>query len=69
MARNQCPHCGGVDVLDLREILYSPSGDYFRCRSCSCWWLVPKDETEPATPIVLGTPNASAQKKTERADA
>ena len=62
MARNECPQCGGVDVLDLREILYSARGDYFRCRCCGCWWLVTKDEVEPATCVVLGNPNASELK-------
>jgi hypothetical protein len=57
-ARTTCPECngGGPNVVDLADLLYSPRFDYFRCRACGCWWMVPKDADEPATRIVLGNP-------------
>src|SRR5262245_30236368 len=58
LARTECPDCGGANVLDLADILYSPRVDYFRCRTCNCWWMVPKHADEPATRIVLGTPGS-----------
>jgi hypothetical protein len=60
-ARTTCPECGGngPNVVDLADLLYSPRVDYFRCRACGCWWMVPKDADEPAKRIVLGNPNAS----------
>jgi hypothetical protein len=60
-ARTTCPECGGngPDVVDLADLLYSPRVDYFKCRACGCWWMVPKDADEPATRIVLGNPTAS----------
>ena len=56
-----CPECRaeGPNVVDLADLLYAPSVDYFRCRACGCWWMVRKDADEPATRIVLGNPNAS----------
>jgi Pyruvate/2-oxoacid:ferredoxin oxidoreductase delta subunit len=60
-ARTTCPECDryGPNVVDLADLLYSPRVDYFRCRACGCWWMVPKNADEPATRIVLGNPNAS----------
>jgi hypothetical protein len=61
-ARTTCPECDGdgPNVVDLADLLYSPRVDYFKCRACGCWWMVPKDADEPATRIVLGNPNAAS---------
>jgi hypothetical protein len=40
--------------VDLQDVLYSSRVDFFRCRACLCWWMVPKGADEPATRIVLG---------------
>jgi hypothetical protein len=55
-ARTTCPECGGKgpNVVDLADLLYSPRVDYFRCRACGCWWMVPKDADEPAKRICSG---------------
>jgi hypothetical protein len=54
-ARTQCPGCESTTaVVDLADLLYSPRVDYFRCRSCGCWWFVPKGEEGPATRAVFG---------------
>jgi hypothetical protein len=57
-ARTECPECDGPDVVDLADLLYSPTVDYFRCRVCGCWWMVPKGADEPATRVILGNPNS-----------
>jgi hypothetical protein len=64
-ARTQCPDCGGVgpNVVDLVDLLYSPRVDYFRCRACGCWWLIPKGEDGPATRAVFGKPAAAMSLK------
>ena len=62
-ARTRCPECNGVDVVDLADILYSPRVEFFRCRACVCWWMVPKGEDGPATRIVLGDPKRSENKQ------
>jgi hypothetical protein len=49
--------------VDVGDQLRSPRVDYFRCRACTCWWMVPKGADEPATRIVFGKPNASVNKK------
>ena len=62
-ARIICPECDASSVVDLQDILYSSRVDFFRCRACLCWWMVPKGADEPATRIVLGeTASASSQK-------
>jgi hypothetical protein len=53
-ARTQCPECDASSIVDLQDILYSSRVDFFRCRACLCWWMVPKGVDEPATRIVLG---------------
>jgi len=54
-ARTQCPACqDDAHIVDLRDLLYSPQVDYFRCRACGCWWIVSKGEDWPATRLVLG---------------
>jgi hypothetical protein len=60
-ARTTCPECGGngPNVVDLADLLFSPQSDYFRCRACGGWWMVPKHADGPAMRIVLGNPNAS----------
>jgi hypothetical protein len=58
-ARTECPECRGHSIVDLADLLYAPRVDYFRCRECFCWWMVPKNADEPATRIVLGNPNFS----------
>ena len=62
-ARTLCPECDAPDVVDLADLLYSASADYFRCRSCGCWWMVPKGANEPATRIILGNPNSTVNAK------
>jgi hypothetical protein len=62
-ARTQCPECSGPDVVDLRDDFYSLNVDYFRCRSCRCWWMVPKGVDEPATRILFGDARSSADTK------
>jgi hypothetical protein len=59
--RTTCPDCGGSPVVDLADLLYSPRADYFRCRACGCWWLIPKGADEPATRIIFGNTNARAE--------
>ena len=59
-ARKQCPECHDPAVVDLQDLLYSPRVDYFRCRSCGCWWLVPKGDDGPATRATFGNKEISA---------
>jgi hypothetical protein len=60
-ARSQCPECDGHDVVDLSDVLWSRHVDFFRCRACFCWWMVPKDQDEPATRVILGNPNTATK--------
>ena len=53
-ARTHCPACNDVDVVDLAGILYSPRVDFFRCGTCFCSWVVPKNDDGPATQVVVG---------------
>jgi hypothetical protein len=46
-------------VVDLADVVFSPWVDYFRCRACGCWWLLPKHANDPASRIVLVNPNSS----------
>jgi hypothetical protein len=46
--------------VDLADILYSPTVDYFRCEGCGCWWTVPKGVDDPGMLTVYGNPNSSA---------
>ena len=62
-ARAQCPECDADDVVDLQDILYSSRVDFFRCRACLCWWMVPKDADEPATRVVLPDPTVASAKR------
>jgi hypothetical protein len=62
-ARTECPECDGDAVVDLSDLLYSPRADYFRCRACGCWWMVPKHADEPATRVVLGNAVSSMNSK------
>ena len=62
-ARTACPECDGLNVVDLADLLYSARVDYFRCRSCGCWWMVPKGANEPATRVVLGNPTFLVNQK------
>jgi hypothetical protein len=50
MARTTCPDCDahGSNVVDLADLLFSAEADYFRCRACSCWWMVPKGADGPS---------------------
>jgi DNA-directed RNA polymerase subunit RPC12/RpoP len=58
-ARTRCPEChSSTSVVDLADLLHSPTSDYFRCRECGSWWIVPKGTDEPATALVLGSPAA-----------
>ena len=59
-ARLECPECHSQNVFDLRNFLRSPRYDYFRCRECNCWWMLPSGEAQPATRIILGTSTSSA---------
>jgi hypothetical protein len=62
-ARAHCPDCLDSNVMGPSEFLYSRSVDYFLCRTCGCWWMVPKGKDQPATRIVLGKPDDSANSK------
>ena len=62
-ARTRCPECHGPAVVDLAALLYSPRVDYFLCRECGCWWLVPKGADGPATRAVFGNEDAAAESK------
>jgi len=62
-ARTQCPECLGPCVVDLADLLYSPTVDYFRCRACGCWWIVPKGTDDPDTRMVYGNPYSLASSK------
>lgn len=64
-ARTHCPDCKdhGGNVVDLANLLRSERVDYFRCRACGCWWIVPKGAHGPATRAVFGSPEASAKAK------
>ena len=57
-ARTECPQCSSLDVVDLRDLLFSRTANFFRCRSCGCWWVVSKDDRNPATRTIVGNPNA-----------
>ena len=53
-ARTQCPECGGPNILELQQFnRTSSTSDYFRCRSCGCWWPYPAFS---AFAIELGLP-------------
>jgi hypothetical protein len=54
-ARTTCPDCNadGFNVVDLADLLFSAEADYFRCRACGCWWMVPKGADGPAMPIAV----------------
>ena len=62
-ARTRCPECDSVDVVDLADIVYSFRVDFFRCRACVCWWMVPKGKNGPATRVVFGDPKRSENKQ------
>ena len=59
-ARTACPDCHSENILDLRTFLRSPGYDYFRCNTCNCWWMVPRDADAPATRVILGNPKLAA---------
>src|SRR4029450_7929359 len=62
-ARPHCPQCGASDTTDLDGRLHSERVDYFRCRVCDCWWMVPKGQDGPATRIVFAKPGTSGNSK------
>ena len=59
-ARTTCPQCHGSSIVDLADLLFSRTVDFFRCSSCGCWWSVLKGQDGPAMPGILSEPNASA---------
>ena len=59
-ARTHCPECHAPDVADLNDVLYSRNVDYFRCRACDCWWMVPKGHNKPATRMKFGKTGGTA---------
>ena len=61
-ARTQCPEChgDGSNVVDLEELFFSPRVDFFRCRACLCWWMVPKGKDGPATRVIMGGGKANS---------
>ena len=65
-ARTECPECSSLDVVDLRDLLFSRTVNFFRCRPCGCWWIVSKQGGKRATRTIVGHPNASVEKR-ERA--
>jgi hypothetical protein len=56
-ARTTCPECERPTAVDLADLLHSPRVDFFRCRDCLCWWMVPKGKDGPATRVMFGDPN------------
>lgn len=63
--RTQCPECAERNLLQVHQLnRTSWSFDYFRCRSCGCWWFVPRGENGPATRIIPGYAKASVLKNT-----
>ena len=62
-ARTECPECSSLDVVDLRDLLFSRTVNFFRCRPCGCWWIVSKQGDERATRTIVGRPNASVEKE------
>jgi len=64
-ARRQCPECNGdgSNVVNLEDLLYSPRVDFFRCRACFCWWMVPKGEEGPPTRLILGNRTSAVEAK------
>ena len=65
-ARSQCPECHATDVIVLTDVLSSDKVDYFRCRACDCWWMVPKGKDGPATRAIFGSPDTSSARKDEK---
>jgi len=55
-----CPDCESTDIIDRGDELYSRPADFFRCRACNCYWMLPKHADEPATHVILGARNVSA---------
>jgi hypothetical protein len=62
-ARTHCPQCHAADTVDLDGRLHSDKVEYFRCRVCDCWWMVPRGQDGPATRIVFGKPVTSKNSK------
>lgn len=60
-ARTHCPECESPAVVDLADLLYSPRVDYFRCRTCAAWWVVPKGEEGPALRTLFGHGDTAEQ--------
>ena len=56
-ARTSCPKCRGQHVVDLDEILFAGSVDFFRCSSCRHLWHVEKGEDGPPSYTLLGINN------------
>ena len=56
-ARSKCQECHATDVMSLADVLSSDRIDYFRCRACDCWWMVPKGKDGPATRAMFGHPD------------
>lgn len=59
-ARTECPTCSSADVVDLNHLVHSSSFDYFRCRSCNCYWMVRVNEDAVAHRLTLGRIGVSA---------
>ena len=56
-ARTHCPKCTHSGVIGLDDILSSASHDYFRCKHCGAWWIVPKGQDDPPTLIGMSPPD------------
>ena len=65
-ARSECPECCATDVITLTDVLSSDRVDYFRCRACDCWWMVPKGRNGPATRAIFGNPDTSSFRKDDK---
>jgi predicted Zn finger-like uncharacterized protein len=70
-ARTSCPKCRGQQVVDLDDILYAGSVDFFRCTACGHLWHVEKGENGPPSYTQLGIDNVdlSPPTRTRRARA
>jgi len=56
-ARTTCPECESPTAVDLADLLHSPYVDFFRCRACRFWWMLPKGKDGPATRVIFDEPD------------
>ena len=59
-ARATCPECKSPTAVEIADLLNSPLVDFFRCSTCFNWWMVPKGKDGPATRVIFGDPDWTA---------